>query len=308
MGFDPALVGLPGPVTGRFLEPRPDGCPHKGLDIGSSRVSMPFSAGVFGRVILPNPADSAWCTIAVQPFHDLQATVQYLHGATSNVNIGDLVAPWTVIGSTGDCSPTPVPIHLHIQVVYPGAPAYACWGNRNFVNPETWDTGDPLVGLWSYTENQPGISAIMQTTIDNVASSGRIGSNVTEWRLSFNLPGGSCETDYKMWGDLICTGFSQENILNLTTENSQCIIVDSTCSKPINAVPREQVLQCILDSASGLTVLSEGETKLFTKGARLADLSSLELVSAARDEMPSLPESGLATIALGHFGIPRIIA
>jgi len=49
-------------------------------------------------------------------------------------------APWTILGNTGNTSPTPVPIHLHIQVAYQRQPTYPCWGKRDFVDPATWDT------------------------------------------------------------------------------------------------------------------------------------------------------------------------
>jgi hypothetical protein len=173
MGFNPSLVGLAGErVSGTFMEPRPGGCPHKGLDISSSGTQKRYAAGIYGKVILPDPNFSQWCTIAIQPFNDPTATVQYWHSSSSLVAPGDTVAPWSFLGTTGNCSPTPVPIHLHIQVCFARPPHYPCWGGRDFVDPATWDTTSMLLGPWSNRAEVPGQKIACTLWIDDLGCFG----------------------------------------------------------------------------------------------------------------------------------------
>jgi hypothetical protein len=221
---------------------------------------MPFLAGVYGKVVPPNPADSAWNTIAIQPFFDAAATVQYLHAQSSNVSIGDTVAPWTVVGVTGNTSPTPVPVHLHIQVVYQRPPKHACWGSRDFVDPETWDQGEPLVGFWHCSMSQNGWTQDMVLHIENGSSSGRIGSQRNNITVSYG-----CTTQLVVTSDVICTGISQKNIMTLQTQNTNVSIVSNGCH--MNPAPTEMAANVSLDGASGLSmVASSGAQAFFTKG------------------------------------------
>jgi murein DD-endopeptidase MepM/ murein hydrolase activator NlpD len=150
MGFSPVAVGLAGQVINHpYNEPR-KACFHRGIDITSSKKPLDFSAGIYGRVI--DPTQTAWGTISVQPFHDPTAVVQYLHCSQYSVKVGQAVAPWTILGKTGDTAPPNSGvkgIHLHLQVVEPGSPLHSCWGARNYVDPTRWDLGNPLVGTWT---------------------------------------------------------------------------------------------------------------------------------------------------------------
>ncbi|TCC92190.1 M23 family metallopeptidase [Pedobacter frigiditerrae] len=141
-GFTVAKVGLD-KITAPFGEDR-EGCPHKGTDFGSSGKEKPFKAGVKGKVVEPLGGD--WGTIAVKPAHDSTVTIQYLHCSSISVKVGAEVTKDTVLGKTGKKVPAGTDIsgiHLHLQVFKNEAPDYACWGTgRNFIDPETWDTGD----------------------------------------------------------------------------------------------------------------------------------------------------------------------
>jgi hypothetical protein len=43
-----------------------------------------------------------------------------------------------------------------VHVIEPGRPRHTCWGTRNFVNPQTWDLGNPLRGTWSCRTDYTG--------------------------------------------------------------------------------------------------------------------------------------------------------
>jgi murein DD-endopeptidase MepM/ murein hydrolase activator NlpD len=140
MGFTPAKVGLAGDVvTEAFGVPR-DACWHRGVDFSSRVGGTPspkdFFAGFAGTVIAPTGSGS-FGTIALRPDSEPTTVVQFLHTSQIDVAVGDHVGASDVLGKTGQTSPTPVPIHLHIQVVKPGAPAHDCW-DRNFVDPGAW--------------------------------------------------------------------------------------------------------------------------------------------------------------------------
>ena len=156
MAFSPDSVGLSGErVTGYYEEPRPSGCPHKGLDISSSQKPKDFVSGVWGRIT--NPVGGQWGTITLQPFNSSTATIQFLHCSEIAVSTGQIVTPWTRLGKTGNVAPSSVgviAIHLHIQVVEPGPPKHSCW-LRNFVDPQTWAYVDPLIGVWEVKDSAP---------------------------------------------------------------------------------------------------------------------------------------------------------
>src|SRR5437867_1921699 len=104
MGFSPEVVSLFGErISGVFGEPRPNGCPHKGMDITSSGVPTLFTPGVFGRVAAPVGGD--WGTITVEPYSHPTTRIQYLHCSSIAVGLGDIVAPWSLIGATGATAP-----------------------------------------------------------------------------------------------------------------------------------------------------------------------------------------------------------
>jgi hypothetical protein len=263
MGFDPALLGLGafGGITSHFMDPR-DGCPHKGTDFSSGGTPQPFLAGVYGKVIQPSADQSQWCTIAVQPFNDPAATVQYLHASSVSVAVGNLVAPWTILGQTGQCSPTPVPIHLHVQVFYAGQPSQPCWGSgRNFVNPETWGIQSPLVGTWHASNQGPNYSAVYTLQIDNDSSSGQIGSAQASihWSLQ-NAGGGQCFVDTVQIADVICIGIGQKNVMTIQLRGKSASVVGSTCG-PKQIAGVDSTAQISLDSSTGLSVGGFGYTK-----------------------------------------------
>lgn len=123
-------------------------CFHRGKDYETNKTPTPFKAGVYGRVTDPNGGE--WGTITVVPF-GTEDQVQYLHCSAINVQPGDIVAPWTVIGTTGEVCPTGGcnGIHLHLQVTRStGKPSHKCW-DRNYLNPNTWTYDNPLIGHWT---------------------------------------------------------------------------------------------------------------------------------------------------------------
>ncbi len=147
--FSPDRVSLPQDViSSPFEAPRNSG-PHKGTDISENMRNptkfQPFSAGVWG-VIVP-PLGGPWGTITINPFVGANHKVQHLHSSSVNVSVGDIVSPWSILGSTGTTAPPGIPIsgvHLHIQVAdEAGTPKYPEW-DRAYVNPTSWDTGNPF--------------------------------------------------------------------------------------------------------------------------------------------------------------------
>jgi len=293
MGFSPSAVGLAGEhISGHFLEPRPDGCPHKGLDISSSGVPKSFCAGIYGRVVPPDPALSQWGTIAVEPFNDPSATIQYLHASSSNVVPGDLVAPWTILGKTGNTSPTPVPIHLHIQVAFQRAPTHACWGNRDFVNPETWETTSVLLGAWTLR----GPNFVEHLWIDTDASSGAIGHE--DATISVNR--GRCSATYKQTFDIMCVGNAQKNALRIHMHFTGSNIIQTTC--PLRIHGTEADAEITVDSASGFTMKIAANEHfperigVFTKGILSEDHLALAPQSL------SAPDDGILSIMTNLAG------
>jgi hypothetical protein len=294
VGFSPSLIGLPGPITGRFLDPRPDGCPHKGLDIGSAGISKTYTAGIYGKVVPPNPNDSKWCTIAVQPFHDAQATIQYLHSSSSRVGVGDIVAPWTEIGDTGNCSPTPVPIHLHIQVAFNRTPSYPCWGTRDFVDPETWNLGAPLLGTWVNSEAQPDGTVQTRTLyINNDLVSGLMGNLETLAQIPVVRNGRRCDIELLIKEDLMCTSLSQKNFKNVITQNTTYTVPVNPCSLPVNVNLPPLSGQITLDSATNLSWRTSGSVITYTKKV---------MVEIGAEELARAPESSPLLVTRNHLG------
>lgn len=119
---------------------------HAGVDYASTPpMEADFSAGVWG--VLENINPSPFNTILVKPLHTMGYNIQYLHNTKRYSKDGDIVAPWTIIGRTNKTAPADEPVtdtHLHLQVwAITGNPQYPDW-TRNYVNPETWDTGNPF--------------------------------------------------------------------------------------------------------------------------------------------------------------------
>ncbi len=158
MGFSPQVVGLSGErITGKFEEERPkQNCFHRGLDISSSKRPKPFTAGLFGKVV--SPLGSEWGTVTVLPFHASGYTVQYLHCSAIDVGVGEVIAPWTTLGHTGDKAPEGSGVngvHLHVHVIQPSGskPKHSCWGRLNYEDPEGFNLGTPWRGTWSMRKN-----------------------------------------------------------------------------------------------------------------------------------------------------------
>lgn len=162
-GFSTPVVGLTGQhITSPFGVDRPDinkDCPpHRGVDFSSRSGGIPaplqYSAGFYGRV--EKLHDSAYRTITVRPFHDAARYVQFLHSSYWSVKEGDIIAPWTPLGNTGNAGAEA--IHLHIQVVDDSAvcvPIHDCW-DRCYIDPTTWPINDHFSGKWRWSTTQSG--------------------------------------------------------------------------------------------------------------------------------------------------------
>ncbi|SDB60859.1 hypothetical protein SAMN03159422_02399 [Agrobacterium fabrum] len=149
-------------ISGSFREPRPNRPPHRGMDVSSSMTHKNFTAGVFGQVI--DPQGGPWGTITVRPFNEPSTIIQYLHCFDFKVGRGDLVAPWTIIGSTGDTAPPGTNItgiHLHVHLIQPGTPTDPGW-SQNYVDPATWSRGTPGQGQWR--QNAQGYEGTIKFT------------------------------------------------------------------------------------------------------------------------------------------------
>lgn len=123
-------------------------CFHRGVDYKTNGKETPFLAAVYGRVI--EPYGGVWGTITVAPFGSSDI-IQFLHCSSRSVRLGEIVAPWTQLGYSGDVCPpgTCTGIHLHLQVLRPsGSPKHSCW-NRNYLDPKAWYYENPIVGTWT---------------------------------------------------------------------------------------------------------------------------------------------------------------
>jgi hypothetical protein len=272
MGFSPDTVGLSGEtVSGTFEEPRPDGCPHRGLDITSSQTPKPFQAGIYG-VVIP-PINTAFGTIAVRPFGDLSAIVQYLHCSTSKVGIGDSVAPWTVLGTTGETAPPGTGItgiHLHIQVILPGTPRHSCW-DRNYVDPASWESHFSIAGTWATRVSGAGGVADTQITLngDSLGSTGNV-INIA----SFNNP--PAVMRYK--GSLAVVARSQNGGVVFGISNDGCDIIsgpaNSSCN---NTTPPGTTATAILVAPDSMRLETLGSVFIFGR-SRVGALAAESLV------------------------------
>jgi hypothetical protein len=229
MPFSPNNVGLIGQtILSDFGEVR-DGCPHKGIDITSSKKPMQFTAGVYGIVGNPTGGDSEWGTITVNPLNAPQARVQYLHCSNINVVPGQQVMPWTIIGTTGNTAPVGsgiTGIHLHLQVEAPGTGAPACWKGRFFVNPRTFPTPDFLSGTWlTEGSRQQGIVRVDYRTFYSFrgASLGVVG-RVRSYQTAYYE---SCKWAFVMDWDVHFNSLNQNGTINASVRNG-------TANRPVS--------------------------------------------------------------------------
>ena len=283
MGFSPQLVGLPNEhISGNFGEPRPGAnCPHRGMDISNSAgggAPQPFNAGIYGLVVGPAWSSSAWGSISIQPFSDLSTVVQYLHASQCNVSVGDKVAPWTVLGLTGNTSPLnpPLPIHLHIQVVEPGNPTQTCW-DRNYVDPATWDTTSPLIGSWTGSSSTPGTIQNDNLTVNTDASSGTIGSLVQHAQMTIS----QYQIDVTYTGGIEATGYGPKDELQIATVGTTATVTSSNYPGPVNLGPIQELVGALtLDSSTGVSVTwSGGRLELFNRVGAAALLEGVSGLS-----------------------------
>jgi len=181
MSLNPNSLGLAYPINSRFRVIRTINgrtCPHSGIDIATNGVSVAFLAGLFGRVIGLGVDTNS---VAVEPFGRPGFTVRYLHCASRAVSEGDLVYPWSQLGTTGDVGGGSTGIHLHVDVVRNGVPSSepSCW-SREYVDPETFETPDTMSGSWYFDEGSRGATTFWQTL---TLSSSQVGGRV---RLSLH--------------------------------------------------------------------------------------------------------------------------
>jgi len=121
---------------------------HTGIDYNSEpSMEKDYTAGVWG--VLSNLPHSDFNTINIDPLGNNEFNIQYLHNAIRYKKDREIVAPWTVIGKTDTVSSKPITgIHLHLQVINKsGAPIHVGW-DRNFIDPERWEIGNPVGGMW----------------------------------------------------------------------------------------------------------------------------------------------------------------
>ena len=183
MGFTPSHIGLGGEqITSRFNERRRGTSNeyHIGIDISSSRRARPFRAGVYGTVV--PKLGGRWGTITVVPFHNQKSSIQYLHCSSIAVKVGEIVAPWTVLGTTGDRAPPDSGVtgyHLHLHVIESqGSPLHDSWP-QNFVDPTSWDLGNPLVGRWVGRVSDGGADYSSESTLEWIIQSDALNSLIS---------------------------------------------------------------------------------------------------------------------------------
>jgi hypothetical protein len=263
MGFSPTLVGLTGErVNHPFLEPRGD-CPHRGIDITSSGTHKNFCAGIFGRVV--PPLHTGWGTIAVNPFHDVQAIVQFLHSSSIAVSIGEFVAPWTILGRTGDTAPPGSGvsgIHLHVQVVRPGTPAQECW-DRNYVDPETWPIVSPII---AHNWHWQGTDVSCTLSINTDDAKGKIGQLAHIAIYNWSAGGKRCFAQVERTWNVIATGRDKNGIL-CACEFLNGRVLHQTCNYPTPITGESVTGRLLLTSATSLTSTLKGQLINWTRPA-----------------------------------------
>lgn len=98
--------------------------------------------------------------------------------------------------------------------------------------------------------------------------------------------GALCEAHIFHTWDILCTGFSQKNVLNLHNRATGARIIDQTCL--IRTYNGDSDSQLTLDSSSGFTFTTQNISTFFTKGAHPLGLVELE----SKDASPKPVESG----------------
>lgn len=320
MGFTPELVGLSGErITAKFNEPRPESTSkfHIGIDISSSKTPRPFSAGVYGKVIRAGGGD--YNTITVECFHDPRVIVQYLHSSLVSVRNGCLVTPGTILGMTGDTAPKEHPvtgIHLHLHIVRPsGKPLHPTW-SRNFVDPETWDVGNPLVGTWSKTSTEYDIDYTSVTRRQWKISSDTIGGAISitntcdlDYIQQIHVPGEAeprppryCKyQSVAKWEYIISS--RDDCKIGASIISSSCTATDS-CTPGVSCIAESTIIEFRLKSLNRIEILSpNGVWTLDRVGLpRISVLDwKAESISTAGDKTNSSPSNSATAFEAQHF-------
>lgn len=218
MGFSPSTVGLGNyPINSDFGSDR-NGCPHSGIDIATGGIPTPFTAGIFGVVA---GVGGQCSSVTVQPFHDQNHFVQYLHCSSIQVSKGDYVAPWTTLGTTGEVGCGATGVHLHLHVVKKSAqPSNPCW-SRQYVDPKSWTTGESSVA-GRYVGNRHNDGKFEYYTVLSV-SGVSIGSSV-DWHLYAMGWVGRCFYEKHSWYNGVVTS-QYENRLWTQHSAGRCSVV-----------------------------------------------------------------------------------
>ncbi|MEO0774516.1 MAG: hypothetical protein AAFZ04_15205 [Pseudomonadota bacterium] len=258
MGFTPSSLDLQGErVSEAFGTIRANGCPHKGIDVTSSRKPKTFSAGVFG--VVGAPVGGKWGTVTVHPLHARSDRIQYLHCSSIIVQTGQNVVPWSVLGTTGDVAPPDsgiTGIHLHLQVQKPGA-GRACWNNRLFVDPATYPTPDMFRGTWrnQYANQQGPLYVEYENTL-NISSSATIGEAGTAQMVARASASG-CTWVFRFRWKLFVTARNLNGTLSVATRNgTQNRPV--ACGIPGGWTAQDGTADLRLDSQTLLSVVQQG--------------------------------------------------
>ncbi|MBD8878719.1 M23 family metallopeptidase [Roseibium polysiphoniae] len=290
MPFSPVSVDLKGErISSKFGEMR-DGCPHKGIDITSSKQKQIFTAGVFGTVGRPTGTGD-WGTITVHPLHAPSDRIQYLHCSSIAVSPGQRVVPWSVLGTTGDTAPpntgiTGIHLHLHVETSGTGP---SCWKDRFFVDPEKYPTPDAFRGQWrnQYSQQQGPLYVEYDNTlvIQNSLTKGRAGFA----RATVKASAQGCTWVFHFGWELNVVAHELNGTLGVTSRNG-------TQNRPVScgitggwqAVDGEGHLK--LESASTMSIVGNGPINgVYNRVSSFAPTSPvLEPLISPEDGLPFL--------------------
>lgn len=157
--------------------------------------------------------------------------VQYLHSSAVQTSVGKIVAPWTIIGKTGNIPANQTTgIHLHLSVVSEsGVAAHPCW-SRNFVDPTRFNTGNPVAGVWTRSGSSTDENGIIQTfQISLQIASDEIGSSVTmQMQVQFTAGADYILVDFSYAGTIVSYNSNEFNLSATLVEcdSSGTIAVD----------------------------------------------------------------------------------
>jgi hypothetical protein len=169
--------------------------------------------------VVVDPCGGEWGTITVSPFSSPSTRIQYLHCWQIDAQVGWPVAPWTMIGYTGDKAPDGsgiTGIHSHIQVQEPGE-GLECWQKRNFVDPATWPIADSMAGTWVFRNS--GREGYMSWTLENRwrIPSSAVGANIViEVDITHRHDSGCTWPLHAVWPNVRVTGHSERGIITET--------------------------------------------------------------------------------------------